>query len=586
MSHGSNEPDRSTTRSGGATRRTVLKGAAAAGLSSTVPWSVGRAAAVVGSTALAIEKWEDPLPVPSVVEPTSRKGGVDYYEITMDEFDQQVLSTGGPKTRVWGYNGTFPGPTIVARPGRQVNVKWINETLPGDDDHLLSVDTRVHGAESDRPAVRTVVHVHGADTAPESDGYPDAWASPSGVTDTASPVGYRGTKEYPNDQEPATMWYHDHAIGITRLNVYAGLAAFYLLRDPMENSLPSGAYEVPIVFQDRSFHDDGSLFYPSGTDDDFEAEFFGDVPVVNGKSYPYLEVEPRSYRFRLLNGSNGRTFDMTLEAGSGPNAEVPLIRQIGTDLGFLDAPVTIGPGGDLPSLALGGAERADVLVDFEGFEGRTFYVTNDAETPYTGANSGSDIPELLQIRVGETVTNAGGTVPPEEFLRAMDRKYPRETAPFAGTRYMTLDTGTLAVGGDELDSHFLNDALWADGDAIEYVSLDTSEDWVLANTTGDAHPIHLHLVAFDIVRREEFEAAAFLAEREAGNDPSVADYLPGTTYPIPANERGPKDTVTVFPNEAVTVRPSFTGFTGYYVWHCHILEHEDQEMMLPYVIEG
>jgi spore coat protein A len=585
MSEKSTAGQRHHTREGGLSRRTVLKGAAATGLFATVPWSTGRVRAVTGSTGLTIDRWVDPLPTPAVAAPVSKKGGVDHYEITVDQFHQQVLSstgaTAGLQTRVWGYGGSYPGPTIEARPGREVTVDWIVD-LPSDDDHLLPVDHRIHGAGDDRPAVRIVTHVHGADTAPENDGYPDAWASPSGVVDPTSPVSYEQVKAYPNEQEPATMWYHDHAIGITRLNVYAGLAGFYLLRDPKENSLPSGAYEVPIVFQDRSFKDDGSLDYPPGDDEEFEAEFFGDVPVVNGKTYPYLEVEPRSYRLRLLNGSNGRAFNMRLRNDTGTGA--PLLRQIGVDLGFVPAPVSIGPNGDLDSLTLSGAERADVIVDFAGFEGQTFTVTNDAETPYAGANDGTDMPELLQIRVGTAVTEPDDYPPLPVFLETIRRKYPRATAPFAGTRYMTLDTGSVTVDGVDLDTHFLNDALWADPSAVEYVALDTSEDWVLANTTGDAHPIHLHLVDFDILERRAFDAAGFLAARDAGGDPAVADYL-GTTYPVPANEVGPKDTVTVYPDEAVTIRPSFTKYTGHYVWHCHILEHEDQEMMLPYVIQ-
>jgi spore coat protein A len=333
----------------------------------------------------------------------------------------------------------------------------------------------------------------------------------------------------------------------------------------------------------------GSCSTPPGDNEEFEAEFFGDVPVVNGKTYPYLEVEPRSYRFRTLNGSNGRAFNMTLEDADDQNADVPLVRQIATDLGFLDAPVSIGPGGDLSSLTLNGAERADVVVDFAGFEGRTFHVTNDAETPYAGENTGTDMPELLQIRVGETVTEPDETIPLTRFLRQIRKRYPRTDLPVETTRYMTLDTGTIPVDNVDLDSHFLNNALWTDAEAVETVSLDTSEDWVLANTTGDVHPIHLHLVDFDVVKRQDFDVDGFFeslggAEGGGAREQAVKDNL-GDPRPDLPNEAGPKDTVSVFPDEAVTIRPSFTDFTGYYVWHCHILEHEDQEMMLPYVVQ-
>ncbi|ODR79843.1 hypothetical protein BG842_03335 [Haladaptatus sp. W1] len=519
-----------------------------------------------------------------MLTPTSRKAGTDRYEIELTEFDQTVLPTSmGKETTVWGYAGSYPGPTIEARPDRAVEVKWINN-LPTD--HLLSVDQQVHGAEPPAPETRIVTHLHGAVTRPRSDGNPEAWVSPDGKTAADSDVDYQQVKEYPNGQEPATLWYHDHAMGITRLNVYAGLAGFYLLRDPMENSLPSGDYEVPIVIQDRSFNSNGSLFYPDGTDDDFEAEFFGDVPVVNGKAYPYLEVEPRTYRFRFLNGSNGRVFNLKLqnETASG----VPMMNQIATDLGFLESVATIGADGDHASLLLSGAERADIVVDFSGFEGQTFTLTNTAPTPYAGETvpiSESDMPEIMQIKVNETESEESH-IPLSRFLTQINRRYPEPDVTESGTtRYMTLDTGTLEVApGIEYDSHFLNQSLYTDEEAVVQPTFGTSEEWVVANVTGDSHPVHLHLVDFEVIGRQTFNAEAFDEAREAGADPTVPDYLDGQVTKPGAGEAGPKDTVLVNPNEAAIIRPAFTGFTGRYVWHCHILEHEDQEMMLPYEV--
>jgi len=588
-------------------RRTVLKGAAATGLFVTVPWGTGRVRALDGETLDpdSIPKWEDPLPRPGVMEPVSKKEGVDRYEIDLTQFTQQVLpnSMTGKDTTLWGYGGTYPAATIEARPGRKVEVEYINELPPH---HLLSVDTRIHGAEEDVPEVRTVTHLHGGVVAPEDDGYPEAWVGVEmdGMDRTLVPnpdpdnlVPYKQPKEYPNDQQPGTLWYHDHALGITRLNVYAGLAGFYLLRDPMENSLPSGKYEVPILIQDRSFDEDGELFYPAGDDDAYEAEFAGNVPVVNGKAYPYLEVEPRTYRFRFLNGSNGRTFNLNLYNENADNdTDVPLFQQIGVDLGFLEEVVTVGPGGDVPSLLLSGAERADVIVDFSDHENTTFTLTNNAEFPYTGENDGPDIDsigEIMQFRVTDSVSNQGGNKSLSEFLRAINRKYPEPDVMESGTtRYMTLDSGEH----NGLDTHFLNLALWDDGPTtwngdprVVRPELGTSEEWMLANTTGDSHPIHIHLVDFEVLGRHEFDAAGFTAARDDYMDdnsnpkPSVSDYLGGSQPPT-LNNRIKKDTVLVNPDEAVRIRPAFTGFTGYFVWHCHILEHEDQEMMLPYVV--
>ncbi|MDX1747799.1 MAG: hypothetical protein R3324_17845, partial [Halobacteriales archaeon] len=382
----------------------------------------------------------------------------DRYEIELTEFEQTVLpSSMGKDTTLWGYEGTYPAATIEARPGRPVEVEYVNN-LP--DDHLLGVDERVHGAGHGAPAVRTVTHLHGGVVAPEDDGYPEAWVTPGGLTTgdfediPNSPVEYKQPKEYPNDQKPGTLWYHDHALGITRLNVYAGLAGFYLLRDPMENALPRGQYEIPILFQDRTFEADGSLFYPSGNDDEYEAEFAGDVPVVNGKAYPKLTVEPRSYRFRLLNGSNNRTFNLRFfNEDTGSDTDVPLMQQIGVDLGFLDEVVEVGPGGTvgpegpIDSMLLSGAERADVIVDFGGYEGATFTVRNDAEFPYAGENSGPDLEsmgEMLQIRVGDTVTVPDETIPLQQFLNQINRRYQEpETEPSGITRTFTLDSAVF-----------------------------------------------------------------------------------------------------------------------------------------------
>jgi len=609
-------------------RRTVLKAAGAAGLFATVPWSIGRVAAVTGDTPLALEdhKWEDELPRPGVLTPVSRRGGTERYEIELTEFDQTVLPTSiGLDTTLWGYEGTYPAATIEARPGRPVEVEYINNLNVDRDgdgvpDHLLSVDERVHGADHGAPAVRTVAHLHGGVVAPEDDGYPEAWVTPDGETVNSLPdvpdseVEYKQPKEYPNDQKPGTLWYHDHALGITRLNVYAGLAGFYLLRDPLENTLPNGQYEIPILFQDRTFNDDGSLFYPLGDEDDYEAEFAGDIPVVNGKVYPRLTVEPRSYRFRLLNGSNNRTFNLRFyNEDTDSYTDVPLMQQIGVDLGFLDEVVEVGPGGTvgpegpIDSMLLSGAERADVIVDFRGYEGTTFTVRNDAEFPYAGENSGPDIEsmgEMLQIHVEETGSR-GSNIPLQRFLDKINEKYQEpETTDSGITRTFTLDSAVFTVESgefedDELDSHFLDLSLWEDDEAIVNPTLGTSEVWELYNTTGDSHPIHLHLVDFEVVERESFTwddgtdegdayqaAAQAFIDGETDSRPEIDEYVTlsgSSTGPNP-NNRFHKDTVLVNPREVVRIKPDFTGFTGIYPWHCHILEHEDQEMMLPYEV--
>jgi spore coat protein A len=586
MSNGNKQQEGRTV--GGPTRRTVLKAGGALGVEAMLPMGAQRASAASSPT---LEKYVDPLPIPAVRDSDGTIDDSDYYEIPLEQFSQK-LHTDLPETKLWGYDGLYPGKTIEVRRNERIKVRFDNSPLATVDGHLLDVDERVHGTKAgdyDWPAgeepaqfpeIRTVTHAHGLHVEPESDGYPGAWESPGG--EVKGPFREKTVYDYTNRQPAATLWYHDHALGTTRLNVYAGLAGFYLVRDDQEEelNLPSGRYEIPILIQDRTFEDDGSgdLYYP----ETFAPEFAGDTSVVNGKVWPYLEVEPRKYRFRFLNGSNGRTFSLRLESNNG----VLPVHQIGVDLGFLPNTVTI-PNSDLQYLVLAPAERGDVIVDFSGHEGETFTLNNDAEMPYAGENSGSvdtddfpGLPDIMEFRVGTIVTAADTSPDPTTLDLPAGPEFRAQAA--RQTRYHTLDTGKH----DGLDTHFLNDSLWDDEDAVVKPQLGTTEVWWLANTTEDTHPIHLHLVEFQVHEIREFDAGAFTAAREAGASPSVEDYL-GDTKPIPENYAGDKDTVRVDPDEAVGIITQFGNFPGRYVWHCHILEHEDQEMMLPYeVVSG
>jgi spore coat protein A len=582
------------------TRRAVLKAGGALGVASML--SVG-AQRVRAAGSPSLEKYADPLPIPEVREPDGTMQGADYYHITLEQFTQKLHSD-LPETPLWGYDGLYPGKTIEVRRNEPIKVRFDNSPLSDVDGHLLGeVDDRVHGtkvtdyewpggAPDPFPEIRTVTHAHGLHVEPESDGYPEAWESPDGVK---GPFWEKAVYDYTNRQPAATLWYHDHALGITRLNVYAGLAGFYLIRDAQEErlNLPSGDYEVPILIQDRTFKNDGSgdLYYPK----EFMPEFAGDTSVVNGKVWPYLEVEPRKYRFRFLNGSNGRTFSLRLEQNENGASETSVLsmHQVGVDLGFLPNTVTI-PNADQEYLVLAPAERGDVIVDFSGHAGETFTLMNYAEMPYAGENSGSvdtedfpGLPDIMEFRVGTTVTEADTSPDPTTLDLPSGPEFRARAA--RQTRYHTLDTGAH----DGLDTHFLNDSLWDTGTVVQ-PQLGTTEIWWLANTTGDTHPIHLHLVEFQVHEIREFDSGAdegpeydgFVQARERGESPAVEDYL-GDPKPIPDNYRGDKDTVRVDPNEAVAIITQFGTFSGRYVWHCHILEHEDQEMMLPYeVVRG
>jgi spore coat protein A len=269
-----------------------------------------------------------------------------------------------PPTPLWAYDGTWPGPTIEARRGEPLDITWVN-ALPGT--HLLEAayDPTLCGTDLDEPHARAVVHVHGARVLPEHDGYPEAWFTRDWRR--TGPFFTTRTSRYPNAQPAAPLWYHDHALGITRLNAYAGLAGCYFIRDAAEEALnlPRGRYEVPLVLQDRLFHPDGTLHYPTvegGSREVWVPEVFGDVACVNGVAFPFLEVEPRKYRFRLVNGSNCRFYRLSLldRAGEGLT-----LHQIGTDAGLLPAPLA------LPDLLLAPGERADVIVDLPGPRGRS-----------------------------------------------------------------------------------------------------------------------------------------------------------------------------------------------------------------------
>ena len=441
-------------------------------------------------------------------------------------------------TLQWGYGSTVPGPTLETRSGQGLMVEWIN-LLPRE--HLLPIDHTLHGAETGQPRARTVVHVHGAKAPPEADGYPENWYGP----------GQSALHYYPNDQEAAMLWYHDHAMGINRLNIFAGLAGLFIVRDDAEQALnlPSGDYEIPLMIYDRMFDTAGQLYYPvSGMRGaPWIEEFFGDTILVNGKVYPYLEVEPRKYRFRIVNAANARFFRLSL-------SNQQAFYQIGTDLGLLPAPV------ELKSLLIAPAERADLIVDFTGRGGEQIKLVSDAF-------------DAMQFRVAHR--GAGDTKDTSALPPAL-RPVPRipETAAIK-SRLLTLTQQNDLVGNAMV--MLLNGARWS-APITENPVVDTVEIWNLINLTDDSHPIHLHLVRFQILDRRRFDRFAYQTARKLR--------FTGLAVPPAANEAGWKDTVRADPGMVTRIIARFEGYTGRYVWHCHILEHEDNEMMRPYEVIG
>jgi len=525
---------------------------------------------------VALASYVTPLSIPPIVGPP---GGGAPVLIHMRPFRHRAHRD-LPAAMMWGYNGMWPGPTIEVRKSQQISVKWSNH-LPKK--HFLPLDYSIHGAGRNVPQVRTVTHVHGARVMPESDGYPDAWVTSDG---RYGPMRAADPCHYPNDQPATTLWYHDHAIGITRLNVYAGLAGFYVIRDPEEESLnlPRGPYEVPLMIQDRSFAADGTLLYPparNGTHPAWMQEFFGNAICVNGKAAPFLEVEPRKYRFRMVNGSNSRFYHLTLVPAdasgkpTGKPADAPPFLQIGSDGGLLPAPLR------MHYLIFSPGERFDVVIDFSRHRGANLALINDAAAPYS--RGGEIVPsDVMLFKVTKSLSGADTSVVPETLVpfSALD--------PAQAVRERTLALTEMDRPADGYTMIGLLDNKHWDDPITENPKAGSMEIWSFANTTGDVHPMHLHLVRFQVLNRQPFDAKAYL---QTGK-------LLFTNIPIPpeSNERPAwKDTIKTYAGYVTRVVARFDlpagtlakpGDEFRYVWHCHLLEHEDNEMMRPFNIVG
>jgi spore coat protein A len=479
----------------------------------------------------------DALPLPAVAQPVSGSpGAAATYEIDIVQTEQQ-LHRDLPPTTVWGYEGSYPGPTIEAAANTPVTVVWRNDLRENGvlrEDHLLPVDTCLHGPDEEGDAPRTVVHLHGGHVPPESDGYPEATFLP----------GEQATYLYLNQQLPATLWYHDHALGITRLNVYLGLAGFYLLREPGEAALglPSGAHEVALAIQDRDLAADGALVYPAA----WQEAFYGDLMLVNGKVWPYLEVPRGKMRLRVLDGANSRALTLALSDGATFHA-------IGTEGGLLPEPVP------LTSITLTPGERADLVFDFAGYPaGTRLELVNSAPAPFPGSPGVGVLPRVMQFRVTSAI---GHTAPLPSSLRPLE-SLAEGTATV--TRTFELQKGA-AEGPCGLPAWTINGLRWHD--VTEYPVLGETEIWRFVNRSGMAHPMHMHLAMFQILDRQAFTVV------DGGVVPT------GNPSPPAAHEAGWKDTVSVNPSEIVRVAVRFENFVGRYPYHCHVLEHEDHEMM-------
>jgi spore coat protein A len=522
----------------------------------------------------------DSLPVPPVIRATGKPG--DVIDIEMRQFQQKVHRD-LPPTTLWGYNGSWPGPTIEAQSGQPLIINWVSK-LPTT--HLLPIDHSIHGAESSLPAVRNVAHLHGACAMPDDDGYPEAWFTVQGEHGPHGPKFNPRPSSYPNSQPSTTLWYHDHCLGITRLNVYAGLAGFYLIRDEAERALnlPQSEYEIPLMLQDRLFHHDGSLYYPKVVNGPKEhpiwiQEFYGDYNCVNGKVSPFLEVEPRKYRFRVVNAANARFYHLRLfiadSTGKIQNDsfDVPSFQQIGTDGGLLPAPL------EIRYLLIGPGERFDIIVDFSGCEGKSFSLANDAPAPYTmgGQYLAEDV---MLFKVTKPLSGKDTSVIPETLV-------PFEPlVPTYATRERLLLVSEKERPSDGyVITGLLGNARWHEP-ITEDPKAGSTEIWTFVNITGDVHPLHVHLIQFQVLNRQTFDVPTY--------EQTGKLVFTGKPMAPESNERpAHKDTIKSYPGYVTRVIMRFDLPSGaqvspgdelLYVWHCHILEHEDNEMMRPYKV--
>jgi FtsP/CotA-like multicopper oxidase with cupredoxin domain len=567
----------------------------------------------------------DPLPLPSRLVAAEHDGRLTVrMRAGAHQFHRDL-----PASRIWGYEGVVPGPTIEVVRGHPVTVEWRNEleapfpvvvTITPNATDADGVPVQcvpgLSGGERDRHAAEltghTVVHLHGALTPASYDGWTENTFAP----------GQPAVYHYPMNQRAALLWYHDHVMGITKLDVYAGLAGLWIVRDQRENELglPEGPpFELPLLIQDRNFDLDeqgkltGQLIHKTDPD---VMEAFPPFTVVNGKVWPVLDIQPTTYRFRVLNGSNARTYRLVLLHDGEPALE--RIAQIGTDHGLLRAPAPVPSDG----LVLAPAERADLLVDFSDLGPESeLTLLNTAAAPFNGApfpaaeaENAADLdgllpyPQVMRLRV-VSGTAARRSIPRE---LATDYDSPPADALSAAPRRVIalverelddapnmLTMRELAIAGDDQTGPLVT---VRDGEEITryrcvaahfedtttfFPMLDRYEVWQLLNLTGDTHPIHLHLDPFQILTRRPIRyeiPEGGIGDREL-NAAITLQRDPDDTldHAIDDNERGLKDTIRVNPNEIVEIAVRFTTYSGRYMYHCHILEHEDRDMMRPFV---
>jgi FtsP/CotA-like multicopper oxidase with cupredoxin domain len=599
-------------------------------------------------------------------------------------------------TTVWGYGDdkfyTWPGRTFQVRSYEPLEVKWENRLgglpylITGKDNTSLGfgnysgrpvLDTSLHWAYSlhgyerysfEKDGVPIVAHVHGGHSDFQFDGNPEFFFSPNYTI--RGPQWVDKKYLYDNSQPAGTVWYHDHALGITRLNVYAGMAGFYIIRDNSDTGLlgnpldlPAFPYEAAFAIQDKMFKVNGELFYPAFPGDPFYddfitgegavlppdifpgggptalAEFFGDHMVVNGKIWPKMEVEPRNYRLRLLNGCDSRFLAVQFfEVPPGATDFSAAIQQldftvVGSDQGLASSPTTVD------TLLIETGSRYDIIFDFKNVTpgNRVIMKNIGGDEPFGGDIPGPQVfGETDRIMAFDVVLpldtnvpdvspsgiNFGPVVPAPTRLRkvalfeGMD-EFGR-LQPLLGTAEPATDYAGNPINWPNTPEYVnaglvgqMEGSIAWHSPTTENPALDATEEWEIWNVTGDAHPVHLHLVHFEILGRKEIVWDSATNEDDRVLDPDgittpppngdgtylvnqpvvqhnglLGDgfrivnltYGPVVSQPAEYVENAPKDMVTALPGQITRIKATFDK-PGRYVWHCHILSHEDHEMM-------
>jgi spore coat protein A len=644
------------------TRRQLLKAGLIGGAGMMLPlrFKLSKAHAVALDSSVGL--LSDPAleakfvnPVPDALNVTFKYGPAGGpYTVGVGTGFWNTGHSSGNSTAIFGYGQggvyTWPGKTFEVASGATTTVVNWQNNLFGVTQHLLPVDTSLHWCYSlpnydtytiENQGIPIITHLHGGHSDFQYDGNPEFFFTPGnavvGPQWANVPGGFTNTFVYDNDVPAGNLWYHDHALGITRLNVYAGMAGFYFVRDefdpgtliapgPNDLGLPKHPYELALAIQDRMFTTDGQLFYPAFPGDPFYAdfitgegailpdppftgggptalaEFFGDHMVVNGVLWPKANVQPRNYRMRILNGCDSRFMALRFRVARRPNS---------TDLKGAGAPLPFYVVGSDQGLAAAATQtdtllsepggRYDVVFDFKGLQGQRIIMENIAsDAPFGGKIGGGPSGDFFPDRQTDRIMAFDVADSPDvadEFDPTNIGQYggnnnpvsganPRRVALFEGTDEFGRLQPLLGVAEPTVDVNgdLANGTIAWHSATTENPALNTTEIWEIYNATGDAHPIHLHLVNFEILDRQKFRAdlipqPVVQHNGTLGQGFSLANIRTvGRRTPAEGVEKAPKDMVTALPGEVTRIKATFDK-PGRYVWHCHILSHEDHEMM-------